>query len=56
LSQSLAHGGNEDKKMAEKRYELMVKEDNRKEMKATMFQYEKVGSFHDIRLTSRILF
>ena len=44
LSKSIADGGEEEKTMSEKRFTLMVKEDGRKEMKAMMYQYEKVMS------------
>ena len=44
LSKSIADGGEEEKTMSEKRFTLMVKEDERKEMKAMMYQYEKVMS------------
>ena len=45
LSKSIANGGNEKMKMSEKRYSLMIKGDGRKEMKAAMFQYEKIISY-----------
>ena len=44
LSKSIADGGEEEKTMSEKRFTLMAKEDERKEMKAMMYQYEKVMS------------
>ena len=44
LSKSIADGGEEKKTMSEKRFTLMEKEDERKEMKVMMYQYEKVMS------------
>ena len=44
LSKSIADGGEEEKKMSEKRHSLIIKEDGRKGMKAAMFQYEKIMS------------
>ena len=42
LTYSLKNGGDEDQQMAQKRYDLLVKDDKRKDVKSAMFQYEKV--------------
>ena len=41
LTRSLANSGEEEKK-SEQRFQLLLKDDERKDMKAAMFQYEKV--------------
>ena len=42
LTYSLQNGGDEDKQMAQKHYKLLVKDNQRKDVKSAMFQYEKV--------------
>ena len=42
LTYLLQHGGEEEKDLSQKRYELLLKDDERKDVKSTMFQYEEV--------------
>ena len=40
LTYSLQHGEDEDKEMSQKHYELLVKDDKRKDVKSAIFQYK----------------
>ena len=42
LTYSLHNRREEDHQLAQKRYELLLRDDERKDVKSTMFQYEKV--------------
>ena len=42
LAYSLQHDGEKEKQMSQKHYELLLKEEERKDVKSKMFQYKKV--------------